>query len=94
MPAAWLPEPRLYDVQEAKTDGNPVRHDDNIISLYNNILIYYTNYHTSMIEAVKLGHLGLRDAHMSCGMVPCQFHAAGNGQNRFTGHANFDRVRS
>ena len=86
--------PCLHDVQGTKTDDSPVGHDSNIISLYNNILIYYTNYHTSMIDAIQPGHFGLRDAHMSCGMVPCQFHAAGNGQNRFTGHANFDRGRS
>ena len=94
MPAAWLPMPCLHDVHGTKTDGNPVRHDGKIISFYNNILIYYTNYHTSMIETVKPGHLGLCDTHMACGMIPCMFYVAGNDQNRFTDHVNFDGRRS
>ena len=47
-----------------------------------------------MIETVKPGHLGLRDTHMACGMVPCLFYVADNDQNRFTDHVNFDGRRS
>ena len=90
IPAVWPSRPYHYDVSEAKISGNHVQQDSKIISLYNNILIYYTNYYTSMIETVKPGYLGLRDTHMACGMIPCLFYVAGNVQNRFTDHVNFD----
>ena len=91
MPVVWPSQPCHYDVSETKISGNHVQQDGKIISLYNNILIYYTNYHTSMINAVQPGHLGLHYAHMVLGMIPCLFYGHGchdGGPSLFTDQSN------